>query len=156
MKINKNPKSWLISSKTFLLRFEEIGYYLISIGLLLGFTLIVFDGFKILLNIFSYENFSQAAILFLDKVLIALIFTEIFYTVKVALLEESATKCIEPFLLVAITALIRRLLILSFEISHTKDVPIEKLKYSLIELLEICFLVLVLLLGLIFLRKTRR
>lgn len=156
MKINKNLKLLQISGKTFLLKTEEIGYYLISIGLLIGFALLVFDGFKILLNIFSYENLSQAAILFLDKILIALIFIEIFYTVQVALLEESATKCVEPFLLVAITALVRRLLILSFEISHVKDIPIEKLKYFLIELLEICFLVLALLLGLILLRKTRK
>jgi hypothetical protein len=156
MKINKNLKFLQISGKTFLLKAEEIGYYLISIGLLIGFALLVFDGFKILLNIFSYENLSQAAILFLDKILIALIFIEIFYTVHVALLEESAIRCVEPFLLVAITALVRRLLILSFEISHVKDIPIEKLKYFLIELLEICFLVLALLLGLILLRKTRK
>uniref|UniRef100_A0A7V5XGJ9 Phosphate-starvation-inducible E-like protein n=1 Tax=Thermodesulfobacterium geofontis TaxID=1295609 RepID=A0A7V5XGJ9_9BACT len=156
MKINKNFGSWRVFGETFLLKAEEIGYYLISIGLLIGFAILVFDGFKILLNIFSYENFSQAAILFLDKILIALIFIEIFYTVQVALLEKSAIKCVEPFLLVAITALVRRLLILSFEISHVQDVPIEKIKYSLIELVGIGFLILALIWGLILLRKTRR
>lgn len=153
---SKNLKPWKISGKLFLLKAEEIGYYLISIGLLLGFVIVVFDAFKTLFNVFSYETFTQGAIVILDKFLIALIFIEIFYTVQVALLEESAIKCVEPFLLVAITALIRRLLILSFEISHFEGISMERIKYFLIELLEIGFLILALIGGLIILRKTRR
>jgi len=156
MQNHKESKNWLIFGKLFLMKSEEIGYYIISIGLLLGFALIIFDAFKTLFSLLSYENFTQGAIIILDKFLIALIFLEIFYTVEVALLEESAIKCVEPFLLVGITALIRRLLILSFEISHPKEFFVEKIKYSLLELAEVGFLILALLVGLIILRKFRR
>jgi len=156
MKNHLNFKSLQIFSKLFLLKSEEIGYFVISIGLLIGFALVVFDAFKTLFFVPSYKDFTQSSILILDKFLIALIFLEIFYTVQIALLEESAIKCVEPFLLVAITALIRRLLILSFEVSHSKELPVEKIKYALIELLEVGFLILLLLAGLIVLRKMRR
>ncbi|MBO8143041.1 MAG: hypothetical protein H0Z16_00420 [Thermodesulfobacterium sp.] len=156
MKNHPEFKSLRIFSRLFLLKAEEIGYFVISIGLLIGFALVVFDAFKTLFFIPSYKDFTQSSILILDKFLIALIFLEIFYTVQVALLEESAIKCVEPFLLVAITALIRRLLILSFEVSHSKELPVEKIKYALIELLEVGFLILLLLAGLIVLRKMRR
>lgn len=155
MKNSKNLKNLEIFGKVFLIKAEEIGYYIISIGLLIGFGLVVFDAFKTLfLNMF-YKGSVQETIFILDKLLIALIFLEIFYTVQIALLEESAIKCVEPFLLVAITALIRRLLILSFEISHYEALVIERIKYNLIELLEVGFLILLLLGGLIILRKTR-
>ncbi|MCD6548673.1 MAG: hypothetical protein J7K10_04320 [Thermodesulfobacterium sp.] len=156
MKNHPDFKGLRIFSRLFLLKAEEIGYFVISIGLLIGFALVVFDAFKTLFFIPSYKDFTQSSILILDKFLIALIFLEIFYTVQVALLEESAIKCVEPFLLVAITALIRRLLILSFEVSHSKELPVEKIKYALIELLEVGFLILLLLAGLIVLRKMRR
>ena len=156
MKNHLNFKSLQIFSKLFLLKSEEIGYFVISIGILIGFALVVFDAFKTLFFVPSYKDFTQSSILILDKFLIALIFLEIFYTVQIALLEESAIKCVEPFLLVAITALIRRLLILSFEVSHSKELPVEKIKYALIELLEVGFLILLLLAGLIVLRKMRR
>ncbi|MDF2953647.1 MAG: hypothetical protein OD816_000892 [Thermodesulfobacterium sp.] len=156
MKNHLDFKSLQIFSKLFLLKAEEIGYFVISIGLLIGFALVVFDAFKTLFFVPSYKDFTQSSILILDKFLIALIFLEIFYTVQIALLEESAIKCVEPFLLVAITALIRRLLILSFEVSHSKELPVEKIKYALIELLEVGFLILLLLAGLIVLRKMRR
>ncbi len=152
----KNSKNWHIFGKLFLIKAEEVGYYIISIGLLLGFVLVVFDAFGTLFLNLSIENFTKSAIIILDKFLIALIFLEIFYTVQVALLEESAIKCVEPFILVAITALVRRLLILSFEISHPKEIQTEQIKYFLIELAEVGFLILALLGGLIILRRTRR
>jgi len=74
MKKNRNSKIWQIISEVFLLKAEEIGYYIISIGLILAFTLVVFDGFKTLFYIFTYENLTKGAITIIDKFLIALIF----------------------------------------------------------------------------------
>ena len=48
MKKNKNSKIWQRISEVFLLKAEEIGYYIISIGLILAFILVVFGGFKTL------------------------------------------------------------------------------------------------------------
>lgn len=146
-----------IIKKQFILKAEEIGYYLVALGLIIGFVLIIFDGLKTLFLASQFEqDLTPLVIKFLDKILIAIILLEIFYTVEIALLEESAVKCIEPFLLVGITALVRRLLILSFSISHAETFSAEKVKYSLLELVVIGVLILALLAGLIILRKTKK
>lgn len=143
--------------KHLILKIEEIGYYLVALGLIIGFILVIFDGFKSLLLFFQFrENFTNLVVQFLDKILIAIIFLEIFYTIEVGLLEENVIKCVEPFLLVGVTALVRRLLILSFSISHTETFSAEKIKYTLLELLLVGCLILALLAGLIILRKTKK
>ena len=92
MKKNRNSKIWQIIGEAFLLKAEEIGYYIISIGLILSFTLVVFDGFKTLFYIFTCKNLTKSAITIFDKFLITLIFLEIFYTVQVALLGGKCSK----------------------------------------------------------------
>ncbi len=153
-----NPKSKELRLKIreFLINLEEYLYVLVAIGLIIGFVVVMIDGLVVLINLYQSSNFAEGAIKFLDKVLVSLIFLEIFYTVIVAITEESAVKCIEPFILVAITALVRRLLILSFELSHVTVYIPEKIKFHLIEMALIGVLILLLILGLIFFRRTKR
>jgi hypothetical protein len=60
-----------------------------------------------------------------DKILLALMFLEIMHTIKVHMLEDNFVNCVEPFLFVAIIASIRRILIISLEISHSSDLSKE-------------------------------
>ncbi len=152
----KEEKSFQFKIKVreFLISLEEYLYYLIALGLIIGFILVMIDGIILLMGL-SYEK-ENISIKFLDKVLLALIFLEIFYTVLVALLEDSMLKCVEPFILVAITALIRRLLILSFEISHITIFEAERMKYFLIELTLVGFLVILFIFSLILFRRTKK
>jgi uncharacterized membrane protein (DUF373 family) len=93
---------------------------------------------------------------FLDKILVALIIVELFYTVMVAIVEESAIKCVEPFLLVGVTALVRRLLVLTFEIAHPVVYSAERMTFYLIEMGLIGFLVIIFVIAIYSFRKTRR
>ncbi len=151
-----SSKERRLKIRELLTQIEEYLYYLVALGLIIGFVIVMIDGFTILMDIYRSATFSEGAIKFLDKILISLIFLEIFYTVMVAILEESAVKCVEPFILVAITALVRRLLILSFEISHPTVFTPERMKYFLIEMALVGGLILLLMFSLILFRRSKR
>lgn len=149
-------KKFRIRVREILMQLEEYLYYLVALGLIIGFIIVMTDGFIILMNVYKSASFSEGAIKFLDKILVSLIFLEVFYTVIVAILEESAIKCVEPFILIAITALVRRLLILSFEISHPVEFSSQRMNYFLIELALVGFLILLLMLTLILFRRSKK
>ncbi len=153
---NQKSRELRLKIREFLISLEEYLYVLVAIGLIIGFIIVMIDGLFVLIHLYETSNFTEGAIKFLDKVLVSLIFLEIFYTVIVAITEESAVKCVEPFILVAITALVRRLLILSFEISHPTVYSPERIKFYLIEMALIGGLVLLFILGIIFFRRSKR
>jgi hypothetical protein len=145
-----------VSLKEQLLRIEEILYLLIALGLLIVFGLLLVDGLFVLISLFDAKDITYSVVKFLDKILVALIVVELFYTVMVAIVEESAIKCVEPFLLVGITALVRRLLVLTFEIAHPVVYSAERLTFYLIEMGLIGFLVIIFVIAIYLFRKTRR
>lgn len=153
---NQKSRELRLKIREFLISLEEYLYVLVAIGLIIGFVIVMIDGLFVLIHLYETSNFTEGAIKFLDKVLVSLIFLEIFYTVIVAITEESAVKCVEPFILVAITALVRRLLILSFEISHPTVYSPERIKFYLIEMALIGGLVLLFIMGIIFFRRSKR
>ncbi len=153
---HKSYQNFKLSLKEQLLRIEEILYLLISLGLLIVFGLILVDGFFVLISLFDVKDITYSVVKFLDKILVALIVVELFYTVMVAIVEESAIKCVEPFLLVGVTALVRRLLVLTFEIAHPVVYSTERMTFYLIEMGLIGFLVIVFVIAIYLFRKTRR
>jgi uncharacterized membrane protein (DUF373 family) len=153
---HKSYQNFKLSLKEQLLRIEEILYLLISLGLLIVFGLILVDGFFVFISLFDVKDITYSVVKFLDKILVALIVVELFYTVMVAIVEESAIKCVEPFLLVGVTALVRRLLVLTFEIAHPVVYSAERMTFYLIEMGLIGFLVIVFVIAIYLFRKTRR
>jgi hypothetical protein len=151
-----NYQNFKLFLKEQLLRIEEILYLLITLGLLIVFGLILVDGFFVLISLSDVKDITYSVVKFLDKILVALIVVELFYTVMVAIVEESAIKCIEPFLLVGVTALVRRLLVLTFEIAHPVVYSAERMTFYLIEMGLIGFLVIVFVIAIYLFRKTRR
>jgi hypothetical protein len=151
-----NYQNFKLSLKEQLLRIEEILYLLISLGLLIIFGLILVDGFFVLISLSDVKDLTYSVVKFLDKILVALIAVELFYTVMVAIVEESAIKCVEPFLLVGVTALVRRLLVLTFEIAHPVVYSTERMTFYLIEMGLIGFLVIIFVIAIYLFRKTRR
>jgi uncharacterized membrane protein (DUF373 family) len=151
-----NYQNFKLFLKEQLLRIEEILYLLITLGLLIVFGLILVDGFFVLISLSDVKDLTYSVVKFLDKILVALIVVELFYTVMVAIVEESAIKCIEPFLLVGVTALVRRLLVLTFEIAHPVVYSAERMTFYLIEMGLIGFLVIVFVIAIYLFRKTRR
>jgi len=151
----KRSLEFRLKLKEFFINLEEYLYYLVAVGLIIGFIIVMIDGLVVLINMYQTSNFTEGAIKFLDKILVSLIILEIFYTVLSAILEEGPVKCVEPFILVAITALIRRLLILSFELSHPTVFIPEQVKFYLIEMALIGFLILIFIIAIILFRKSK-
>jgi len=151
-----NYQNFKVFLKEQLLRIEEILYLLIVLGLLIVFGLLLVDGFFVLISLFNTKDITYSVVKFLDKILVALIVVELFYTVMVANLEKSAIKSVEPFLLVGVTASVRRLLVLTFEIAHPVVYSAERMTFYLIEMGLIGFLVIVFVIAIYLFRKTRR
>ncbi len=126
---------------------EDIIYYSIAIVLLVTGFLIFYD---IILNFFtiSFEkDFTKWLVSILDRSLLVLMLAEILYTIKVSIKERSL--CADPFLIVAIIAAIRRILIISVETAYYE----EKFEHFMIEVSILGVLVFLFTIALIMLRK---
>ncbi len=141
---------WLQDS---FLKVERALYILVAIGIILATAEVIYDGFHALIRAFEYEDFALGVLKVIDRFLIALMFLEILYTVQIVFGEEYHLQCVEPFLMVAIIALVRRLLLVAFEISHAGKLPMERLKFYLIELVVVGVLILALVGAVILLRR---
>ncbi len=147
---------WDIMFQENFIRFERWLYILVAALILLATLIVIFDGAKALLQLFHHEAFTPGILHVMDRFLLALMFLEILHTVQIVFGEEHHLACVEPFLMVGIIASVRRLLILSFEISHAGEVPLEKLRYYLFEMLIIGVLIFLLVMAVILLRRSRR
>ncbi len=147
---------WDIMFQEQFLRAERFLYILVAALILLATSIVIFDGGRALVSLFHQHNFTAGILHVMDRFLLALMFLEILHTVQIVFGEEHHLACVEPFLMVGIIASVRRLLILSFEISHAGEVPLEKLRYYLFEMLIIGVLIFLLVVAVIFLRRSRR
>ncbi|RUM89769.1 MAG: hypothetical protein DSZ24_00435 [Thermodesulfatator sp.] len=151
----KGRRRWDIWFQEIYLKIERALYVLVAIGLILATLEVIYDGYHALFQVFGYQEFTLGVLRVIDRFLIALMFLEILYTIQIIFGEEYHLQCVEPFLMVAIIALVRRLLILSFEISHTQ-VSHERLKLYLVEMALVGSLILALVGAVILLRLRRR
>lgn len=126
---------------------EDVLYYFIAIVLIATGFLIFYD---IILNFFSIsfnDEFTKWLVSILDRSLLVLMIAEILYTIKVSIKERSL--CADPFLIVAIIAAIRRILIISVETAYYE----EKFEHFMIEISILGVLVFLFTIALILLRK---
>jgi len=133
-----------ISFQSYFLKAERLLYILVAVGIILATGEVIYDGFHALIRAFEYKDFAYGILKVIDRFLIALMFLEILYTVQIVFGEEYHLQCIEPFLMVAIIALIRRLLLVAFEISHGGNLSSERIKYYILEMMVVGFLILAL------------
>jgi len=130
----------------------EDGIYAI-IGVLLAITALALlwdAGVKIVSGLL-WERAQFNAIGVIDSLLITLMVVEILYTVRVSFVEKSLA-C-EPFLVVGLIAAVRRILILTAEVWHLEEVPPELFRMAMIEMGLLTFLILVLVVSIVVLRK---
>ncbi|OAG27555.1 phosphate-starvation-inducible PsiE family protein [Thermodesulfatator autotrophicus] len=155
--MKKPRRPWLdIFFQEQFLRVERFLYILVAVLILMASAVVIYDGAKALYNlIVDSHDFTHGLLKVMDRFLLALMFLEILHTVQIIFGEEHHLACVEPFIMVAIIASVRRLLILSFEISHAGQVPIERLKMFLIEMFIIGVLIICLVGAVIFLRRSR-
>jgi len=89
----------------------------------------------------------------LDRILLILLVVELLYTVQVSFRERTLVP--EPFLLVGMIAVIRRVLVLTAELAQVHDIPDEVFRRFITELVVLTLMIVALVVSLVLLRKRR-
>ena len=87
----------------------------------------------------------------LDRILLILLVVELLYTVQVSFREHALLP--EPFLLVGLIAVIRRVLVVTAEFAELRDKPESVFQIVVVELVILTFLIVALVVSLVLLRK---
>jgi uncharacterized membrane protein (DUF373 family) len=130
--------------------FERIAYVAIALALSIPIVMLVFSAAISMLEV-SEVGVLETALTVLDRVLLAFIFVELIDTVRVTV-RERGIFIAEPFLLVGLIAVVRRILLLTAEIEQAGA---EEFRNMLIELGVMTGLVIVLTGALYFTRRMR-
>ena len=130
--------------------FERVAYLAIALALSVPIVMLVFSAAMSMLEV-SEAGVLQTALGVLDRVLLAFIFVELIDTVRVTV-RERGILIAEPFLLVGLIAVVRRILLLTAELER---VSAEEFRNMLIELGVMTGLVIVLTIALYFTRRMR-
>jgi uncharacterized membrane protein (DUF373 family) len=129
---------------------ERIAYAAIALALSIPIVMLVFSAAISMLEVYEV-GVPETALTVLDRVLLAFIFVELIDTVRVTV-RERGIFIAEPFLLVGLIAVVRRILLLTAEIERASA---EEFQNMLIELGVMTGLVIVLTGALIFTRRMR-
>jgi uncharacterized membrane protein (DUF373 family) len=130
---------------------EDIVY--VGLGLLLtitAFTLLVIALKSVLLSLWNRALGGQVVEL-LDQILLVLLIIELLYTVQVSFRERALLA--ELFLLVALIAVIRRVLVLTAEVPKLSEAGEIVFRHAMLELGILAIMVVVLVASLIALQK---
>ena len=130
--------------------FERIAYVAIALALSVPIVMLVFSAAISMLEV-SEVGVLETSLTVLDRVLLAFIFVELIDTVRVTV-RERGIFIAEPFLLVGLIAVVRRILLLTAEIERASA---EEFQNMLIELGVMTGLVIVLTGALYFTRRMR-
>jgi uncharacterized membrane protein (DUF373 family) len=130
--------------------FERVAYLAIALALSVPIVMLVFSAAMSMLEV-SEVGVLQTSLGVLDRVLLAFIFVELIDTVRVTV-RERGILIAEPFLLVGLIAVVRRILLLTAELER---VSAEEFRNMLIELGVMTGLVIVLTIALYFTRRMR-
>ena len=130
--------------------FERIAYVAIALALSVPIVMLVFSTAVSMLEV-SEVGVLETSLTVLDRVLLAFIFVELIDTVRVTV-RERGIFIAEPFLLVGLIAVVRRILLLTAEIERASA---EEFQNMLIELGVMTGLVIVLTGALYFIRRMR-
>ena len=130
--------------------FERVAYLAIALALSVPIVMLVISAAMSMLEV-SEVGVLQTALGVLDRVLLAFIFVELIDTVRVTV-RERGILIAEPFLLVGLIAVVRRILLLTAELER---VSAEEFRNMLIELGVMTGLVIVLTIALYFTRRMR-
>lgn len=130
---------------------EDIVYVGLGILLTLSSGALLWMGFRTFLNALITRSLSAQFIGLLDQVLLILLVIELLYTVQVSFREHGLVA--EPFLVVALIAVIRRVLVLTAEIPKLPQAGESVFRHAIYELGLLTAMIAVLVGALILLQK---
>jgi len=130
---------------------EDVVY--VGLGLLLAVTAgaLLFASVKNLATVLVHGSLGGQAVAVLDQILLILLVIELLYTVQVSFREHSLLA--EPFLVVALIAVIRRVLILTAEVPKLPEAGEAPFRHALLELGLLTVMIVVLVGSLIAMQK---
>ena len=130
---------------------EDVLY--IGLGVLLAGAAIVLlaDGAAMFWRVLVAGELPLRVIDLLDRILLILMIAEILYTVQVSLREHALVP--EPFLVVALIAAVRRVLVITAEFADLLDKGPEAFQNSMIELGLLTVMIVALVVSLMLLRR---
>ena len=143
-----SARDWIARSFTHV---EDILYVALGVLLAAGALVLLADAtLTFFANLFA-GTLPSRIIGLLDRVLLILMFAEIMYTVQVSFREHVLAP--EPFLVVGLIAVIRRVLVITAEFAEVKDAPRATFDTTMVELGLLTVLSLVLVVSLVLLRR---
>jgi len=132
---------------------ETIIYLLIALLLIASAIFLVGSTAYSFLASMEHGDVLQNTIHVLDRLLLALMILEILHTIRVSI-QEHQLLC-EPFLIVGLIASVRRILVLSVEAAYLMEMSSEVFNRAMIETGLLSVLILILIVSIILIRKTR-
>jgi hypothetical protein len=131
--------------------FEPIAYFTIAFALSIPIVMLVVSAAITMLDV-AELGVLDTVLAVLDRLLLAFIFVELIATIKVTQTERGIFIA-EPFLLVGLIAVIRRILLLTAQLEQAENMA--KFQNMIIELGVMTGLVIVLTIALYFTRRMR-
>ena len=136
-----------------LVSFQGIAYLAIALGLAIPAVMLVISAGMSMLEV-AQLGVLETALAVLDNLLLAFIFVELIETIRIVTTgNERGLFIAEPFLLVGLIAVVRRILLLTAGLEQAESM--EKFQNMVIELGLMTGLVIVLTIALYFTRRMR-
>jgi uncharacterized membrane protein (DUF373 family) len=130
---------------------EDLVYAGLGLLLATAALALLFVAFKSLVNTLFMGLLSGQVVSILDQILLILLIIELLYTVQVSFREHGLLA--EPFLLVALIAVIRRVLVLTAELPKLPEAGATVFSHALLELALLTIMIFVLVASFIMLQK---
>jgi phosphate starvation-inducible membrane PsiE len=140
-------------------RVESITYLILGVLLCIALVKGLMDAATQLLDSVRVYGDTVSLVFAIDRLLLVLMLVEILHTVGVSFRSHALSA--EPFLVVGLIASIRRMLVVTLESSYLGDVSRSStdgqalLHGSMLELVVLGFLILIMVTGIVLLRRTR-
>jgi uncharacterized membrane protein (DUF373 family) len=130
---------------------EDVVY--IGLGILLAASAVALlvAGYVMLGTGVHSGAFGSQFVALLDRILLILLVVELLYTVQVSFREHGLVA--EPFVVVALIAVIRRILVLTAEVAHLPGTEDVVFRHAIIELALLTVMIAVLVMALIALQR---
>jgi uncharacterized membrane protein (DUF373 family) len=130
---------------------EDVIYSGLGILLAVYAIALLVRGFKDLIQVVSGHASSTQFIDLLDQVLLVLLVVELLYTVRVSFREHGLVT--EPFIVVALISVVRRVLVLTAQIPELAQAGADGFRHAVMELALLALMIVVLVGSLIFMQR---
>ena len=130
---------------------EDVVYIGLALLLAASAIALLVNGIYTFARNIAEGTLTQNIITLLDRILLVMLVVELLYTIQVSFREHTIAP--EPFLLVGVIAVIRRVLVVTAEFGHAGQTNAAAFQPLITELAVLTVLVLVLVVSLMLLRK---